>query len=270
LRDGAWATFCDPGELESALLNLCINARDAMPDGGQLTIGTDDVRLTAADVADEDDVSPGDYVTVSVADTGNGIPRDIIAKVFEPFFTTKPLGQGTGLGLSQVYGFVRQSGGLVQLDSAPGRGTTVRLCLPRRERADLTPEGSLPAIPEKATSAPVVLLVDDEVGVRVPAAERLRELGYQVLEGGNGPEALRVMNADPNLDLLVTDVGLPNGMNGRQLAELVQQRQPELPVLFITGYAASVLPPGVEVIGKPFDLDTLARRVQAILAAGRR
>jgi signal transduction histidine kinase len=266
LRDGQARVLCDPGELESALLNLCINARDAMPEGGRLTISTEDVRLSAADLVGQQGAAPGDYVEISVADTGKGMPSDVAERAFEPFFTTKPLGHGTGLGLSQVYGFVRQSGGVVRLESAPGSGTTVRVCLPQHAGADMVEgPGAAPA-PNEAGPGQAVLLVDDEDIARQAAAERLRELGYRVLEAADGPAALHLLDGGARVDMLVTDVGLPNGMNGRQVAEAVCERRPGIPLLFITGYAGTELPPGSEVIDKPFDLDTLARRVQAALA----
>jgi PAS domain S-box-containing protein len=268
LRDGAWGVLCDPNELENALLNLCINARDAMPGGGELLIGTDDAHLSAADIAGREDGAPGDYVVISVVDTGEGMPPDGMARAFGPCFTTKPLGRGPGLGLSQIYGFVRQSGGLVQLDSAPGRGTSVRLLLPRHERAAAVEPAPSPAL-TKAGTGETILLVDDEAGVREAAAELLRDLGYRVLEAEDGPAALDLIQDLPRLDLLVTDVGLPNGMNGRQVAEAMRERWPTLRVLFITGHAETALPPGIAVIGKPFKLATLARRVQAILAEPR-
>jgi PAS domain S-box-containing protein len=264
LHDGTGSVLCDANELESALLNLCINARDAMPEGGRLMIGTADAELSAADIAEQEGAAPGDYVVISVTDTGEGMQPEVLERVFEPFFTTKPVGQGTGLGLSQVYGFVQQSGGLVRLESVSGRGTTVRLYLPRQERGATTGPPPAAPVPQFATGQ-TVLLVDDEDGVRGPAAERLRELGYQVLAVADGPAALRLLQASSRVDLLVTDVGLPNGMNGRQVAEAARERMPALPVLFITGYAGSALPDGVEVIGKPFELDALARRVQAML-----
>jgi signal transduction histidine kinase len=270
LRDGAGSVLCDPNELESALLNLCINARDAMPGGGRLAIGTQDLRLSAADIRD-DAAAPGPYVALSVADTGTGMPPEVLGRAFEPFFTTKPLGQGTGLGLSQVWGFARQSGGLVRVESAPGRGTTVRLLLPlHEERADASgrPEAAPPA-PEGGNEAGTVLLVDDEDAARQPAADRLRELGYTVLEARDGPEALRILAAT-RPDLLVTDVGLPNGMNGRQLAEAAREGVPGLPVLFISGYAGTSLPPGIDMIDKPFELDVLVRRVRMALEVDRR
>jgi CheY-like chemotaxis protein len=266
LRDGKARVLCDPGELECALLNLCINARDAMPQGGRLTIDTEDIRLSAADVSGQEGHAPGDYVAISVADTGQGMPAEVVERAFEPFFTTKPLGHGTGLGLSQVYGFVRQSGGLVRLQSAPGEGTTVRLCLPQHEPAEAVEGPNAAAAPEAAETGRAVLLVDDEDIARQAAAERLRELGYRVLEAADGPAALHLLDGGVHVDMLVTDVGLPNGMNGRQVAEAVRERRPGIPLLFITGYAGTDLPPGSEVIDKPFDLDTLARRVLAALA----
>ena len=266
LRDGRARVLCDPSELESALLNLCINARDAMPEGGQLSIATDDIRLTAADLVGQEGAAPGDYVAISVADTGVGMSADVLDRVFEPFFTTKPVGQGTGLGLSQVYGFVQQSGGLVRLESAPGKGTTVRLYVPQHAQVDVAERPSAAPAPDRAQPGKAVLLVDDEDIARDAAAERLRELGYRVLEAADGPAALHLLDGGAHIDMLVTDVGLPNGMNGRQVAEAVRERRPGIPLLFITGYAGTDLPPGSEVIDKPFDLDTLALRVQAALA----
>ena len=269
LLDGGGTVLCDPNELESALLNLCINARDAMPEGGRLVVGMEDTRLSAADVAGQEGPPPGEYTVVSVSDTGQGMPPEVLERAFEPFFTTKPQGQGTGLGLSQIWGFARQSGGAVRIESAPGRGTTVRLLLPLRAGAAAAGEGATNPPPPATGVSGTVLLVDDEDVVRGPAAERLRELGHAVAEARDGPEALRIL-ASSRPDLLVTDVGLPNGMNGRQVAEAARERVPGLPVLFITGYAATPLPPGMEVIGKPFELDALARRVQTILEARRR
>ena len=266
LRDGQARVLCDPTELESALLNLCINSRDAMPEGGHLTIGTDDVRLLATDVVGQEGAAPGGYVEISVTDTGKGMPTNVLERVFEPFFTTKPLGQGTGLGLSQVYGFVRQSGGVVRLESTPGRGTTVRVFLPQCAQGTVAEGAGTAPAPHEAGPGQAVLLVDDEDIARSAVAERLRELGYRVLEAADGPAALHSVDGGARIDMLVTDVGLPNGMNGRQVAEAVRERRPGIPLLFITGYAGTELPPGSEVIDKPFDLDTLARKVQAALA----
>ncbi len=266
LRDGRARVLCDPTELESALLNICINARDAMPAGGELTIGTDDIDLTAADLIGSEGAEPGGYVAISIADTGKGMPATVMERAFEPFFTTKPLGHGTGLGLSQVYGFVHQSGGVVRLESAPGKGTTVRILLPQRAQAIAAESAVAPsAAPNEAGPGQAVLLVEDEYIVRASAAERLRELGYRVLEAADGPAALYLLESGTQVDMLVTDVGLPNGMNGRQVAEAVRERRPGIPLLFITGYSGAELPPGSDVIDKPFDLDSLARQVQASL-----
>jgi len=278
MGDSLWPVLCDPNQLESALLNLAINARDAMPDGGRFTISTRHVTLSAADVVDQEEARPGEHVEVAVEDTGTGMDEVARAHAFEPFFTTKPLGQGTGLGLSQVYGFVRQSSGAVRLDSAPGQGTTVRLFLPRHvnedeqeaESAGPTDAGA----PQAATVAGVmVLLVEDEAEVRAVTAGHLRELGYQVLEAVDGPAALRLLRSGRRVDVLITDVGLPSGMNGRQVADAAREHRPALPVLFITGYAGNVLDedlaPGMEVIGKPFALENLAARIGAMLETAR-
>ena len=196
MRDGTWPVLCDPNQLESVLLNLAINARDAMPDGGRLTITTRHVRLSEADVADQDGAAPGEFVEVLVADTGAGMDEATRARAFEPFFTTKPIGQGTGLGLSQLHGFVRQSGGAVQLDSAPGRGTTVRVLLPRHVHAnDQEEPPALDTELPKAGAGETVLLVEDEAEVRAIAAEHLRDLGYAVLEAADGPAALRLLHS---------------------------------------------------------------------------
>ena len=264
LRDGRARVLCDPSELENVLLNLCINSRDAMPDGGHLAIGTDDVHLSAADVVGQDGAVPGDYVAISVSDTGKGMPSDVLERAFEPFFTTKPTGQGTGLGLSQVYGFVRQSDGFVRLESAAGRGTTVQVCLPQHEQMNVVEGPGIVALRENQSNW-TVLLVDDENIVREAVAAHLRELGYHVLEAPDGPTALRFLEDDTHIDILVTDMGLPNGMNGHQVAEAVCGRRPGVQRLFITGYSTTELPPGSAVIDKPFDLDTLARRVQGML-----
>jgi PAS domain S-box-containing protein len=272
LQDGSWAVQCDPNQLENVLLNLAINARDAMPEGGHLTIGTRHARLSATDVAHEEDAKPGDYVEIAVTDTGIGMDEATLARAFEPFFTTKPLGEGTGLGLSQLYGFVRQSHGTVQINSKPGRGTTVRFYLPRHrqdtEEAGETGPAAVPGIRTPMAGGGTVLLVEDEAQVRAVSAEHLRDLGYTVLEAVDGPSALRVLGDHRGLplDLLVTDVGLPHGMNGRQVADAAREHRPGLPVLLITGYAGGVLEgelaPGMAVLGKPFRLNALATKVQ--------
>ena len=270
LRDGVWSVLCDPNQLENVLLNLAINARDAMPLGGRLTFSTRDVSLTPADVVGQDGAVPGDYVEIAVADTGTGMDEATRARAFEPFFTTKPIGQGTGLGLSQVYGFVRQSDGVVRLDSASGQGTTVRMYLPRHEMAQDRTEPSPPQLrPGQADAGRSVLLVEDEAEVRAVAAERLRELGYQVLEAADGVAALLLLRGSVRVDVLVTDVGLTGGLNGRQVADAARERRPGLPVLFITGYAGMVLDgqlaPGMAVIGKPFALDAMVAKVRSMV-----
>ena len=269
-EDSIRTVMCDPNQLENVLLNLVINARDAMPMGGRLTIRTADIHLGRVEVAGQDGAKPGDYVEISVTDTGQGMDEATLARAFEPFFTTKPIGEGTGLGLSQIYGFVRQSNGVVRLESTPGQGTTVRLYLPRCEPA-LTPDP--PAATESDAKSSqlasgTVLLVEDESSVRIAVAERLRDIGYQVREAVDGPEALRVLRSGTHLDILVTDVGLPGGLNGRQVAERAREYKPGLPVVFITGYAGSALDedmaPGMVVIGKPFTLDALVASMRRL------
>ena len=273
LVDGAWSVLCDPNQLENVLLNLAINARDAMPDGGILTIATTDLGLSAAEVAGHDGAEPGDYVEIAVADTGSGMDEATRERVFEPFFTTKPIGQGTGLGLSQLHGFSRQSGGLVSLESEPGKGTTVRLYLPRHElfvaAEGAGPDPEADELPSRAGRT--ILLVEDEADVRIVAAGALRELGHRVLEVSDGAAALRVLHGDLGscIDILVTDVGLPGSLNGRQIADAARERRPGLPVLFITGFAGAALEgrlaPGMEVITKPFGLTILAARVHDLM-----
>jgi signal transduction histidine kinase/CheY-like chemotaxis protein len=263
--------FCDGNQLEAVLLNLAINARDAMPEGGALTLATVDRRLAAADVADQEGVAPGDYVEFTVADTGQGMTADVLARAFEPFFTTKPAGRGTGLGLSQVYGFVRQSGGFVRIESAPGTGTTVRVFLPVDERPADEPPRPRDAKPggADARARGHVLVVEDQDAVRAQIVGVLREIGCVVAEASDGAEGLRALQTGPAPDLLITDVGLP-GLNGRQLADAALAIKPDLPVLLITGFAGNALsdlelPPGMEILRKPFPLDELAARVRAIL-----
>lgn len=272
LCGGAWAALLDRGGLESALLNLAINARDAMPAGGVLAFATRELALSAHDLAGEPDpVAPGEFVEVAVSDTGEGMTPDVLARVFEPFFTTKPIGKGTGLGLSQIYGFVRQSGGMVRIASTPGEGTTVRLFFPRAAAEAALPAPA-PAIAPRAAGegeeSRTLLLVEDEGAVRALTAETLRERGYEVLEAPDGPAALRLLAGARRVDLLVTDVGLP-GLNGRQLADAARERRPGLPVLFITGYAGVALdgglPPGMAAITKPFTHAALTERVAAML-----
>jgi hypothetical protein len=269
--ENLWRTLCDPNQLESALLNLAINARDAMSDGGHLTIATSNVHLDSATM-DAPALSPGDYICIDVADTGEGMSAEVAARAFDPFFTTKPIGQGTGLGLSMIYGFARQSNGHVTIDSKLGRGTSVKLYLPRRHgdiAAQHTPAGQ--AV-EHVPTGETVLVVEDEPVVRGVILEMLEDQGYQTLGAVDGPSGLRILRANNRIDLLVTDVGLP-GMNGRQLADQARETRPDLKVLFITGYAESAalsngfLQPGMEMITKPFDLDHLSQRIRAMASA---
>jgi PAS domain S-box-containing protein len=268
--ESVWNVLCDPNQLENVLLNLAINARDAMPDGGRLTIRSMDVRLGTAELAGQDGAEPGEYVEIAVGDNGTGMPADVLARAFEPFFTTKPMGQGTGLGLSQIYGFVRQSGGVVRLESAVGSGTTVRLYLPRYRDSSLEAlPGPEEAGPASAAPGLTVLVVEDEAVVRGMVVEAIRDLDCRVLEAEDGAAGLRLLRSQEAIDLLVTDVGLP-GMNGRQLADAARESRPVLPVLLITGYAGAALTdwqlaPGMEVVGKPFRLEALVARVGEML-----
>jgi len=270
---GIWPALIDPGQLENALLNLCINARDAMPEGGRITIETANRWMDEAG-ARQHDMPPGQYLSVCVSDTGTGMSADLMAKVFEPFFTTKPLGEGTGLGLSMVYGFARQSGGQVRLYSEVGEGTTVCLYLPRHYGdADEDEVGRKLAEVERAGQGETVLIVDDEPSVRMLVTEVLEDLGYTAIEAADSVAGLKVLQSDVRIDLLVTDVGLPGGMNGRQMADAGRERRPDLKVLFITGYAENAvlgngyLSPGMQVLTKPFVLETLASRIKDLTTA---
>jgi nitrogen-specific signal transduction histidine kinase/CheY-like chemotaxis protein len=272
--DGLWNALVDPNQLENALLNLCINARDAMPDGGRLTIETANAWLDERE-ARERDLPAGPYMSLCVSDTGTGMTRDVIARAFDPFFTTKPIGLGTGLGLSMIYGFARQSGGHVRIDSEPGRGTTICLHLPRYVGAEETEEAtSGQAKTPRAEQGETVLVVDDEATIRMLVAEILEDLGYTAIEAMDGAAGLRVLQSDARIDLLVTDVGLPGGMNGRQVADAGRALRPDLKVLFITGYAETAvlshghLDPGMQVLTKPFSMDALAGRIKAMIASG--
>ncbi|MCR0981653.1 hybrid sensor histidine kinase/response regulator [Roseomonas populi] len=273
LAVGLWPTLCDPHQLENAILNLAINARDAMPDGGRLTIETANSWIDDR-AARERDMEPGQYVTVCVTDTGTGMPPEVVARAFDPFFTTKPVGQGTGLGLSMIYGFARQSGGQVRIYSEPGHGTTMRLYLPRHWGTVEEERAPAPGAPPRAGSGETVLVVDDEPTVRMLVTEVLEELGYAALEASDGSGALKVLRSPARLDLLITDVGLPGGMNGRQVADAARELRPELKILFITGYAENAaignghLAPGMHVLTKPFPMDVLATRIKAIIEAG--
>jgi CheY-like chemotaxis protein len=272
LASGLWTVEADPNQLENAIINLAVNARDAMPDGGKLTIETSNTHLDHAYGAQNTGVPPGQYVVVCVSDTGTGMPAETLDRVFEPFFTTKDIGRGTGLGLSMVYGFVKQSGGHVKLYSEPGEGTTVKLYLPRLAgQAAEDREEAQPLAPE-GTSEETILVCEDDDDVRAYSVEVLRELGYRVLEAHDGPSALRLLERqEGRVDLLFTDVVLPSGIMGDHLAEQARALRPDLKVLFTTGYARNAivhhgrLDPGVELITKPFSYADLAARIRDLL-----
>jgi len=276
LSANLWPTLCDANQLETAILNLCINARDAMPGGGRITVETANARIDD-ECARARDMQAGQYTTVRITDTGTGMTPDVIARAFDPFYTTKPVGQGTGLGLSMVYGFARQSGGQVRLYSKVGAGTTVRLDLPRHWGEASAAEDCRHAepAPPRARAGETVLLVDDEPSIRMLIAEVLGDLGYQAIEAADAASGLKVLNSDVRVDLLITDVGLPNGMNGRQMADAARASRPGLKVLFITGYAENAaigkghLLPGMHVMTKPFAMDRLAVRIQSIIREAR-
>ncbi len=270
---GLWRVEIDPNQLESALLNLALNARDAMPDGGKLTIETSNTYVDELYAAKTGEIAVGHYVVLAVSDTGHGMSQDVLAHVFEPFFTTKPVGQGSGLGLPQVYGFVKQSGGSIKVYSEVGSGTTVKIYLPRLSR-DVEEESDAVAEPlVDGSRNELVLVVEDEAAVREYSCEMLRELGYRVLEARDGIQALQVLEREPDIDILFTDVGLP-GMTGRELADKAREMRPELKVLFTTGYARDAivhhgrLDPGVQLLVKPFAYEDLARRIRGILDEG--
>jgi PAS domain S-box-containing protein len=271
LPDNLWHVFVDPSQLENALLNLAINARDAMPDGGRLTIETGNIRMDDAAVADRGGLAPGDYLLVTVSDTGTGMDKDTLARAFEPFFTTKEVGKGSGLGLSMVYGFVAQSRGYVRIDSEPGLGTTVRIYLPRAAdgvalaKPDIR-DRSLPRGSEK------ILLVEDDAMVREMVVVQLRALGYRVVSAVSGSQALEVLRRERGFDLLFTDVVMPGGLNGRQLADEARKLTPGLRVIFSSGYADGAvdhdgrLDQGVHLLNKPYRRKDLAMKVREALA----
>jgi len=272
---GLWPALIDPGQLENALLNLCINARDAMPHGGRITIETANKWLDYSAAATHD-IPEGQYLSVCVTDNGTGMAPEVIARAFEPFFTTKPLGEGTGLGLSMIHGFARQSGGHVRIYSEVGDGTTVCLYLPRHY-GDVGSEEVAQRIAEvaRAGQGETVLIVDDEPSVRMLVTEVLSDLGFAAIEATDSAAGLKVLQSDARIDLLVTDVGLPGGMNGRQMADAGLELRPGLQVLFITGYAENSLignghlKPGMQVLTKPFAVETLATRIKELIARAR-
>ena len=269
---GLWQTLCDPHQLESAILNLAINARDAMAGGGRLTIETCNAHLDNAYAAQQRDVLPGQYICICVTDTGIGMTKDTIDKAFEPFFTTKPTGQGTGLGLSMIYGFTRQSEGYARIYSEVGEGTTMKLYLPRYygEAEDVEESHGELTDAHRAEAGEVVLVVEDETAVRNLVVEVLEELGYRAVEAVDGPSGLKLLQSKMRLDLLVTDIGLP-GLNGRQLADAARETRPDLKVLFMTGYAENAtiangfLEPGMQMITKPFAIEALVTRIRDMI-----
>ena len=263
------AVVADATQLESALLNIAINARDAMPDGGRLDVSARRTLVTASEARLVSALKPGPYVVVTVTDTGVGMPPDILAKVFEPFFTTKPIGQGTGLGLSMIYGFAQQSGGQVRIESEPGTGTAIHLYLPAADAAGPEPHPTDDTV--QVGRGQIVLLVEDDVSVRLLVSDILTELSYLVIEAPDADVAIPILASDRTIDLMVSDVGLP-GMNGRQLAEIARNHRPDLPVLFVTGYAenaatrASFLGTNMAMIAKPFSVDALAAKINEMTA----
>jgi PAS domain S-box-containing protein len=276
LAAGLWNCLCDPHQLENAILNLCINARDAMPTGGTLTVETANTWVDDA-AARERDMERGQYVAICVTDTGSGMSAEAIRRAFEPFYTTKPPGQGTGLGLSMVYGFAKQSGGQVRIYSELGQGTTVKIYMPRHvgktaEPADEAETAELP----RAEKGETVLVVDDEPTIRMLIGDTLSELGYRAIEVADAASGLKVLESDVNIDLLVTDVALPGGMNGKDMADAARAKRPKLKVLFITGYAENAaitnghLEPRTEVMSKPFAMDKLAARIRSMIEGRRR
>lgn len=269
--------FCDHNQLENALLNLAINARDAMEEGGSFTIAATNTTITAASAPEG--CEPGDYVLLSVTDTGKGMSPDLVERAFDPFFTTKPSGQGTGLGLSMVYGFIKQSGGHIDIASRPGHGTTIRLFLPREAGQDnVAPIPVVEAPPEIAPIArpgETILIVDDEPDLRALLADMLAELGFIILEAIDADGGLTIVRSNAKIDLLVADIGLPGGMNGTQFAEAARYERPDLPVLFVTGFTESspsgqiTLDAKTSLLQKPFSFRSLHIHIDKLLESGR-
>lgn len=278
LESELWQSLCDPNQLENALLNLVINARDAMPDGGHIQIETSNCVLTDWRGQQTDSffgrVPNGEYVSIFVTDTGSGMPPSVIERAFDPFFTTKPTGQGTGLGLSMIYGFVQQTGGHVLLRSSEGHGTTVAIYLPRYLGVETSIEVAETTVhTTHAETGGIILLVEDEPAVRLVMADILSDNGYTVLEADTRQAAMRHILSAARIDLLMTDVGLPGGMNGRQLADAARQQRPDLKVLFVTGYdeqaafGSGQMEAGMAIISKPFKIDLLSTKVKDVLQA---
>jgi CheY-like chemotaxis protein len=263
------SALVDPSQLSAAIVNLAINARDAMPEGGKLTIETNNVVFEQDAVQSDDDVDPGSYVLIAVSDTGTGIPAAHLTKVFEPFFTTKDVGAGTGLGLSMVYGFVKQSGGQIRIYSEEGYGTTFRIYLPNSDR--IPQQVAEPLHKELELGTETILAVEDNASVRTSVIAQLQSLGYKTLVAADAGEALAIVDAGADFDLLFTDVIMPGQMNGRQLAQEVARRRPSLKVLFTSGYAQNAishhgrLDPGVLLLSKPYRRAELARMLRLAL-----
>jgi PAS domain S-box-containing protein len=275
LDQALWPGCCDPSLLENAVLNLAINARDAMPGGGRLTIATANISIEeGSDRATRIDLTAGQYITISVTDTGIGMTAEVIERAFEPFFTTKPIGEGTGLGLPMVYGFVKQSGGTVRVHSKPGRGTTFKLYLPCNRvgpEDEVAEETTAPAPGAQTRTTARILIVDDEETFRMVVSETLQDMGFTTIQAADGAAALKVLHSDPGIDLLVTDIGLP-GMDGQQLATAARLARPDLPIVFITGYASEAvaddglkLGAGMALLNKPFTLPALEQAVHTCL-----
>ena len=274
LAGGLWSVNADPNQLENVILNLAINGRDAMPDGGKMTVETQNAHLDSRYAAEEIGIEPGQYVLIAVTDSGCGMPQAVIDKAFDPFFTTKEVGKGTGLGLSQVYGFVKQSGGHVRIYSEVGQGTTIKLYLPRllghKPAAESSAlDGDVPL----GDSHELILVVEDEPAVRQFSVEAVTHLGYRVLEADSGAAALRLLDAHDDIALVFTDIVMPE-MNGARLAELIREKRPNMRILFTTGYTRNavvhngIVDPGVELIGKPFTVEELAARLRTMLDRG--
>jgi CheY-like chemotaxis protein len=269
LAGGLWRTYADVSQLENAILNLAVNARDAMGDDGRLTIETANAHLDDAYARAHAEVQPGQYVMIAVTDTGSGMTPDVLARAFEPFFTTKPVGKGTGLGLSQVFGFVKQSGGHVKIYSEPGQGTTIKIYLPRHFGEGTESAVERPATPEPTVSE-TILVVEDDASVRAGTVAAIAELGYRVEQAADAAEALRRLEANPQMALVFTDIVMP-GMNGRKLADEAARRFPAVKILFTTGFTRNavvhngVLDHGVHFIAKPFTIEQLARKLREVL-----
>ena len=265
---GLWLTSCDPNQLESALLNLAINARDAMPNGGRLSIATSNKQIKATE-RHLQEWAPGDYICITVTDTGTGMSPEVMARAVDPFFTTKPVGQGTGLGLSMIYGFARQSNGHLSIKSELGVGTTIRLYLPRY-LGEVEGETQMEREGGDLSGDEHVLVVEDEPVVRAVLIEKLSEHGYRVFEANDAPSGLKILQQEPRIDVLVTDVGLP-GVNGRHLADQAREIWPNLKVLFMTGYAEDAaqahpaLEPGMEMVAKPIELQAVTQRIREMI-----